>query len=136
MPIIISRNAGYPAALPAPARRQGGSTLIEVLVTFVILAIGIMGLAGMQLRSLTFSQSALYRTTATGLAVSLFASCIFIGQSVGVAVGAITFIRFAPAWSFGAAAVGLLLLGLIVRRAVSSGQADDAASGDGGPLAS
>ena len=68
MPIIISRKAGYPAALPAPSRRQGGSTLIEVLVTFVILAIGIMGLAGMQLRSLTFSQSALYRTTATGLA--------------------------------------------------------------------
>jgi predicted MFS family arabinose efflux permease len=49
--------------------------------------------------------------TATGLAVSLFASCIFIGQSVGVAVGAITFTRFSPAWSFSAAAVGLLLLG-------------------------
>lgn len=58
--------------------------------------------------------------TSTGLAVSLFSSCIFIGQSAGVALGALTFTRFAPAWSFGAAALGMLLLGLAVRRAMAS----------------
>jgi YNFM family putative membrane transporter len=58
-------------------------------------------------------------TTATGVAVSLFTCCIFIGQSVGVAIGAYTFTRFAPAWTFAIAAAGLLLLGLGLRRALA-----------------
>jgi type IV pilus assembly protein PilV len=45
-----------------------GATLIEVLVTFVILAIGILGLAGMQARSLATSQGALFTSQATALA--------------------------------------------------------------------
>jgi hypothetical protein len=66
-------------------------------------------------------QAAQLSATAAGLAVSLFASCMFIGQSsAGVALGAITFTHGSPAWSFAAAAFGLLLLGLVVRRAVLS----------------
>jgi predicted MFS family arabinose efflux permease len=68
--------------------------------------------------------------SATGLAVSLFASCIFIGQSAGVALCAITITRWAPAWSFAAASLGLLLLGLAVRRAVLSEPAHKPADAD------
>jgi type IV pilus assembly protein PilV len=48
-------------------QRQRGATLIEVLVTFVILAVGILGLAGLQARALSYNQSALYRSQATAL---------------------------------------------------------------------
>ena len=64
------------------------------------------------------AQATQLSVTATGLAVSMFASCIFIGQSVGVAAGAVTFTRFAHAWSFAAAALGLLALGVVVSSAV------------------
>jgi hypothetical protein len=49
----------------------------------------------------------------------LFTCCIFIGQSVGVVIGAYTFARFAPGWSFAIAAAGSLVLGLALRRALS-----------------
>ncbi len=52
--------------------------------------------------------------TASGLAMSLFACCIFMGQSVGVVVGAITFTRLAPEWSFAGAGAGLLVLGFVL----------------------
>lgn len=48
-------------------KRQSGATLIEVLVTFVILAVGILGLAGLQARALNYNQSALYRSQAIAL---------------------------------------------------------------------
>jgi predicted MFS family arabinose efflux permease len=73
--------------------------------------------------------------TATGLAVSMFASCIFIGQSVGVAVGALTFTRFAPAWSFAAAALGLLVLGLVVSSTVRRDKVGSGGTEDLQPLA-
>jgi YNFM family putative membrane transporter len=73
--------------------------------------------------------------TATGLAVSMFASCIFIGQSVGVAVGALTFTRFAPAWSFAAASLGLLVLGLVVSSEVRRDKVGSDGSEDLQPLA-
>jgi type IV pilus assembly protein PilV len=41
--------------------------LIEVLVAIVILAFGMLGLAGLQTRVLSFSQSSLYRSQATAL---------------------------------------------------------------------
>lgn len=43
---------------------QGGFSLIEVLVALVILAIGLLGVAGMQNRSLSGNQGALYRSQA------------------------------------------------------------------------
>ena len=45
-----------------------GASLIEVLVAMVILAIGMLGLAGLQLSSMNNNQSAFYRSQATFLA--------------------------------------------------------------------
>jgi type IV pilus assembly protein PilV len=44
--------------------RQQGFSLIEVLVAAVIIAIGLLGLAGLQTRSLQMNQSAHYRSQA------------------------------------------------------------------------
>ncbi|HEX9877846.1 MAG TPA: type IV pilus modification protein PilV [Gammaproteobacteria bacterium] len=48
-----------------------GVTLVEVMVSLVILSVGLLGLAGLQTRSLQFNTSAYYRTQATALAYSL-----------------------------------------------------------------
>lgn len=52
-------------ASPARRHRQKGFTLIEVLITVVILAIGLLGLAGLQLNGLRFTHSAYQRSQAT-----------------------------------------------------------------------
>ena len=52
-------------------RHQAGVTLIEVLVTMFILAIGLLGLAGLQANSLKNNQAALYRSQATVLAYDI-----------------------------------------------------------------
>lgn len=49
-------------------RNQGGFTLIEVLVSALILAIGLVGVAGLQAMSLKNNQSAYMRTQANALA--------------------------------------------------------------------
>jgi type IV pilus assembly protein PilV len=64
------------SARVATAERRGyaacrGVTLIEVLVAVLILSIGLIGLAGLQMTSLQFNTSAYYRTQATALAYSL-----------------------------------------------------------------
>ncbi|MFK5893788.1 MAG: type IV pilus modification protein PilV [Pseudomonadota bacterium] len=48
--------------------KSSGFTLIEVLVTVVILAIGLLGVANMQILGLTYNQNAYYRSQATQLA--------------------------------------------------------------------
>lgn len=48
--------------------RQRGTTLIEVLVTILVMSIGLLGLAALQGFSLQAGQSAYYRTQATNLA--------------------------------------------------------------------
>lgn len=51
-----------------PYRRQAGVTIIEVMVTLLILAIGLLGLAAMQGFTLQSGQNAYYRTQATNAA--------------------------------------------------------------------
>lgn len=52
-------------------RGQSGFTLIEVLVSALILAIGLVGVAGLQALSLKTNQSAFMRSQATALAYDL-----------------------------------------------------------------
>lgn len=57
--------------LSTSQHRQSGATLIEVLVAIVVLAIGLLGLAGLQISSLQSNHSAYYRSQATILAYDL-----------------------------------------------------------------
>ena len=52
-------------ALRQAAAGQRGFTLIEVLVTVIVLAIGLLGLAGLQLTALKYNHSAYMRSQAT-----------------------------------------------------------------------
>ncbi|WP_312960350.1 type IV pilus modification protein PilV [Stutzerimonas nitrititolerans] len=52
-------------------RKEAGATLIEVLVAMVVLAIGLLGLAGLQTTSIQSNHSAYYRSQATLLAGDL-----------------------------------------------------------------
>lgn len=54
----------------------------------------------------------------TGLAVSLFACGIFIGQSAGITLSALVIAQVGAAWLFAAAGLALLLLGLALQRAL------------------
>jgi len=51
--------------------RDTGFTLVEVLVAVVVLAIGLLGLAGLQTFTLRNNQSAYYRSQATQLAYDI-----------------------------------------------------------------
>lgn len=52
-------------------KRQGGVSLIEVLVSALVVSIGLVGVAGLQVASLKNNQSALMRSQATALAYDL-----------------------------------------------------------------
>ncbi|MGK9065744.1 type IV pilus modification protein PilV [Stutzerimonas chloritidismutans] len=54
-----------------PSSLQRGATLIEVLVAMLILSVGLLGLAGMQMTALKSNQSAYYRSQATVLAYDI-----------------------------------------------------------------
>jgi len=51
--------------------KEAGATLIEVLIAMLILAIGLLGLAGLQATSIQSNHSAYYRSQATLLAGDL-----------------------------------------------------------------
>ncbi len=48
--------------------RQHGTTLIEILVAIVVLSIGLLGLAGLQLKGIQVNQGSSYRSQAAFLA--------------------------------------------------------------------
>lgn len=64
------KSQSYPARRSAPSRRHGFG-LVEVLVSMLILAIGLLGLASLQARSLKFNHDAFVRSQATALAYDL-----------------------------------------------------------------
>lgn len=53
------------------ARQQQGMTLIEILVAIVVLSIGLLGLAGLQLKGMQVNQGSVYRWQAAMLAEDL-----------------------------------------------------------------
>ena len=52
-------------------RRQGGFSLIEVMIAILVLGVGLLGFAMLQTMNLRFTQSANSRTQATNLAYDL-----------------------------------------------------------------
>jgi len=55
----------------AGAGRQGGVSLVEVLVATVVLSLGLLGLAGLQASGLRVGQSSIYRSQAAQLAYDI-----------------------------------------------------------------
>jgi len=53
---------------PSPFKHTRGFSLMEILVTVIVLSIGLLGLAGLQLSSLKYNHSAYLRSQATFLA--------------------------------------------------------------------
>ncbi|AHY59561.1 type IV pilus modification protein PilV [Stenotrophomonas rhizophila] len=56
---------------PGGRRAAGGFSMIEVLITIIVLAFGLLGFALLQTMNVRFVQSANYRTQATNLAYDL-----------------------------------------------------------------
>lgn len=63
---MLSRRLGRPCL--QQQRRQGGAGLVEVLVAILVIAIGVLGYAAMQLFALQSAEEASYRTHATLIA--------------------------------------------------------------------
>ncbi len=72
---VLSHNTGAPSSVfPRRAwerEKTQGFTLIEVLVAMFVLALGLLGLAGLQAHALKNNQSAYHRSQATQLAYDI-----------------------------------------------------------------
>lgn len=55
----------------SPTARQRGTTLIEVLIALLVLSVGLLGMAGLQMTSLKSNYSAYYRSQASLLAYDI-----------------------------------------------------------------
>jgi type IV pilus assembly protein PilV len=56
---------------PASPTIPSGFTLVEVLVALVVLAVGMLGIAGLYVESLKAGRTSIYRTTAVSLAADM-----------------------------------------------------------------
>jgi type IV pilus assembly protein PilV len=54
-----------------PIKKQQGTSMLEVLITALILSLGLLGLAGLQVKSMQFNHSAYLRSQATLLAYDM-----------------------------------------------------------------
>ena len=57
----------FKATRRAPSSKQRGASMIELLVSVLIFAFGMLGLVGLQNRTLGYGQMSLYRSQATAL---------------------------------------------------------------------
>jgi len=59
-------------------RQMTGVTLIELLVTLVIVSVGVLGVAGLQATSLQLTRDVNYKLTALQLAMMSLTACVSI----------------------------------------------------------
>ena len=57
--------------MPHSARRQGGFTLVEILVTVVLISVGLLGIAALQVTTLRGNQEAYVRSQASVLSADI-----------------------------------------------------------------
>lgn len=109
--------------------RVGGSLLGAAFALLVVapawgwgvLASMVVGLGFYQMHNTLQTMATQMTPTARGTAVSLFASCFFLGQATGVAIGAAVIDRVGAPWVFGAWAVVLPLVGATLARHLRRG---------------
>lgn len=68
----MSRTTDFSTRPRHAARRQTGVTLIEILVAVVVLAIGLLGLGGMQMNAMKNNLSSMQRSQAVFLSYFMF----------------------------------------------------------------
>jgi predicted MFS family arabinose efflux permease len=83
---------------------------------WAILASLVAGLGFYQLHNTLQTQATQMAPAARGTAVSIFASCFFLAQAVGVSLGALVVENFGAPWLFGYSALALPLIGWIFSR--------------------
>ncbi|MES3009118.1 MAG: type IV pilus modification protein PilV [Pseudomonadota bacterium] len=83
MPRIRQDSLSPPHSLPALLR---GTTLLEILISLLIVAIGLLGIVSLQTASLRYSQSAYLRSQATVLASDMLERVL--ANQHGVVLGA------------------------------------------------
>jgi type IV pilus assembly protein PilV len=114
----------------SPLAAQAGMTLIEILVAIVVLAIGLLGLAGLQLKGIQVNQGSTWRWQAAALAEDL-ADRIRADQA-GAVAGYYNITAGAPVTTAGNAATQAAVSEWLARvRSLPGGSADVAAYAGG-----